>query len=73
MDMNNEDDNHGNNDFNEMENTLSIEDLVVLHNIDSSFTSIFNNQFKDFTNCIDLSDRASALISWSQSDCSSYY
>jgi hypothetical protein len=45
-------------------NTLSIEDWVVIENVRSSFLSAFQN---GDTKCCsaDVSDRASALISWS--------
>ena len=57
-------------DLNEMISSLleplTAEDLLVIHNIQLSFTSIFENQCEKFIDIIDLSDRTSALISWSQ-------
>jgi hypothetical protein len=46
--------------------TLSIEDWVTIQNIQSSFVSAFHSPSSECTDDLDLSDRASALISWSQ-------
>jgi hypothetical protein len=45
---------------------LTVEDLAVIHTVQSSFLSVFDNQSENFPDSIDLSDRASALISWAQ-------
>ncbi len=56
-------------DPNEMEDIrleiLSVEDWVTIKNIQSSFVSIFQEENIQSV-CDDISDRASALISWSQ-------
>ncbi len=43
--------------------SLSVEDLLVIQNIESSFSSIFQNKCNGFTNLIDFSNRTSKLIS----------
>jgi hypothetical protein len=45
---------------------LSVEDWVVIQNIESSFVSTFQIPITCTTSSIDLSDRDSALISWSE-------
>jgi hypothetical protein len=58
-------------DSNEIEDTLfdtlSIEDWVTIQNIQSSFLSAFQLPAGEYAYHLDLSDRASALISWSES------
>jgi hypothetical protein len=68
MDMNKDDDIvlHENTGLNETKDILSTEDLVIIQNVQSSFLSAFETSIEQFTDFIDLSDRASALISWSQ-------
>jgi hypothetical protein len=57
---------HQSTDSNEMENILleplTAEDLAVIHSIQSSFLSIFQNKCEGFTNRIDLSGPDSELI-----------
>ena len=73
MDLNENSDNiviHGSIDIDETEDmlfeTLSVEDWVTIQTVQSSFLSYFQGPAPLCTNCIDLTDRASALISWSQ-------
>jgi len=72
MDMDKVDDSivlHEGDDLNQMEdislNTLSIEDWVVIENVRSSFLSDFQDGIKHCSP-LDLSDAASAFISWSK-------
>jgi hypothetical protein len=46
--------------------TLSVEDWVIIQNIESSFLSAFQIPMTSDTSSIDLSDRDSILISWSE-------
>jgi hypothetical protein len=73
MDMDKNNDNivgHDNTDFNEIEKilfeTLSVEDWITIQSLQSSFISFFQIPTLQFTDIFDLSDRDSALISWSQ-------
>ncbi|CAF1346080.1 unnamed protein product [Adineta ricciae] len=56
-----------NNDKNIFSESLTAEDLIVIDTIQSDFLSIFQNQFEGSKELIDLTDRVSALISWSES------
>jgi hypothetical protein len=42
--------------------SLAVEDLFVIQNIESSFSSILKNKCDGFTNLIDFSNRTSELI-----------
>jgi hypothetical protein len=59
---------HENLHLNEMEDilfgTLSVEDWIIIQNVRSSFLSMFQSNSPQCSS-IDVSDRASALISWS--------
>jgi hypothetical protein len=46
--------------------TLSIEDWIIIQSVRSSFLSVFQIPTEKFSSFIDLSDRDSALISYSQ-------
>jgi hypothetical protein len=72
MDLNKDDDNivlDESIDLNEMEDisfgTLSLEDWITIENVRSSFLSVFQNDIP-LRFCADMSDRDTALISWSQ-------
>jgi hypothetical protein len=74
MDMNNVADNIDlleNIDSNEIEDTLfdtlSIEDWITIQSVQSSFLSAFQSPTGEYTHHLDLSDRTSALNSWSES------
>jgi hypothetical protein len=73
MDMDKDNDNnvlHEGTDSNEIEKilfeTLSIEDWMIIQSIESSFLSAFQIPKEHCHHGIDLSDCASALISWSE-------
>ena len=60
---------HESNDLNDMEDilfeTLSVEEWLTIHNMQLLFSSTFQNAHPKFTH-LDLNDRTSALITWSQ-------
>jgi hypothetical protein len=60
---------HKNINSNHMNNTslemLSIEDWMTVQSVRSSFLSVFRNDDEQCS-CVDVSDRVSALITWSQ-------
>ncbi|UJR34604.1 hypothetical protein I4U23_027380 [Adineta vaga] len=56
-----------NNDKNIFLETLTVEDLIIIDTIQSDFLLIFQNQLEGPKELIDLTDRVSALISWSES------
>jgi hypothetical protein len=73
MDMNKDDDDivlDENINSNQMEHTLfetlSVEDWLVIESVRSSFLSIFQSPAETCTAILDLSDRDSALVSWSK-------
>jgi hypothetical protein len=69
MDMNKDDDNivlDETIDLNEMEDiSLSVEDWITIEHARSSFLSVFQND-NPLCFCVDMSNRDTALISWSQ-------
>jgi hypothetical protein len=46
--------------------TLSIEDWLTIQSVQSSFVSAFHPPMEQFTKHMDVSDRVSALLSWSE-------
>ncbi|CAF1078475.1 unnamed protein product [Adineta steineri] len=56
---------HNSFDLNEIESTLSAEDWISIENVRSIFLSNFNNHNTNCV-CVDISDRTTALLSWSQ-------
>ncbi|UJR19748.1 hypothetical protein I4U23_022881 [Adineta vaga] len=58
-----------NNVLNENFETNNVEDLSIIHNIQSLFLLFFENQSENILDSIDLSNHVSAIISWAQFDC----
>jgi len=57
-----------NNVLNENFQLNNTEDFDIIHNIQTSFLFYFENQFDHLPETFDLSDNASAIISWAQFD-----